>query len=339
MEDDKLKRKIEDVPVWSWKKTLAVVGFAIGYGLVLLFNFQANSFFIDPAGNNMALVAFLGVVPMVIGAISVYAIPPARRKPLTVVLVALGMTLLFLAVSLLMASGLFICVLMATPFLFAFAAIGALFSYIVKKLDQRYSSGKKKKRQYAFSGFVLILPILIAPMEARLQSPVWQRNVQDEIVIRGTAEAVWNNIIRMETIHPDEQRPSIYHTLGIPRPIKAELDYEGVGGVRIGYFEYGLTFVEEIIQWQPARLVRFSVDVQHNDQSTAVLKHIGGRYFDVVEAGYEIEQLDEEHVILRLDSDYILSTNFNGYGAFWSDWIMHDFQNYVLTTVKNRVEA
>lgn len=343
--DDKPKRKVEEYQqkTWTWTRTLFVIFLGVAYGFFMQVMFQGKLYHNAGDENGIALVAFLGIVPMMIGALTTYMIPESKRNLDNSMSIAIVSTVLFLAATLVTSSGLIICVLMALPFIFGFVIAGYIFvkfvNFIDKKFIQSRGDGRKKKKYHAFAGFTLLLPLLIAPIELNIESPIWYRNVQDEIIIKASPEDVWDNIIRMETITSDQHRPSIYHTLGIPRPIKATLDHEGIGGVRVGYFEDGLTFVEEITHWDLNQQVRFAVDVRHNDKSTAVLKHIGGRYFDVLEAGYEIVQLDEEHVLLRLDSDYRLSTNFNGYGAFWSDWIMHDFQMYVLTTVKMRVES
>jgi len=340
--DGKPKRKAKeaDIETWTWRRMVLIAVLGIGYGWLMHLIFKGKLYTNAGDENGMALVAFLGVVPMIIGGLSTYLIPTVKRDTWTVLIVACSSTAIFLGLAVITSTGLIICVLMALPFIFVFVILGVLAMKLFRLVERRFiQSQDKSKRYHVFAGFTLLLPLVIAPLELDIESPIWYRNVQDEIVINASAEAVWENIIRMETIAPEEQRPSIYHTLGIPRPVRATLDYEGLGAERIGYFEEGLTFVEEIIEWDEYHVVRFAVDVRHNDGSTAVLRHIGGRYFDVVEAGYEIIPLDAEHVILRLESDYRLSTNFNGYGAFWSDWIMHDFQNYVLNTVKNRLEA
>jgi hypothetical protein len=344
--DDKPKRKAKegDIKTWTKWRTLFIALAGVGYGFIMLVIFRGKLYVNAGDENGMALVAFLGIVPMMIGGLSTYMIPVARRNTSNAIRVALVSTLVFLGFTVLTSTGLIICVLMALPFILAFAIFGVVASRLWRFvvwlfIKMPIEDAPKKKRYHAFAWFTLLLPLLVAPIELSIESPVWYRNVQDEIIIKASAEEVWENIIRMETIAPEEQRPSLYHMLGIPRPIRATLDYDGLDGERIGYFEDGLIFVEKIIQWDVYSSIRFAVDVRHNDESTAVLRHIGGRYFDVIEAGYDITQFDAEHVILRLDSDYRLSTNFNGYGAFWSDWILHDFQNYVLTTVKNRIEG
>ncbi len=330
----KSKDKSKEISTWTWRRTGKVALAGVIYGIVMQWVFT-----VIPAEedvNMLATLAFLAGVPLIGGGLSVRMIPPVRRTWFNIIAIVVSMSLTFLFFVIVSQPYMILCVLMASPFIVVIALIGA---FMFKRLDRYFLNRKYNRSQLAFTGFVLVLPLLIAPVEANLESPHWHRNVQNEIIINATIEEVWDNIIRMDTIAPDEQRPSIYHSLGIPRPIKATLDYAGLGGVRVGHFEHGLTFVEEIIQWELYDSVRFNVDVQHNDQSTAILKHIGGRYFDILEAGYEIIDLGNDQVLLRLDSDYRLTTNFNGYGAFWSDWIMHDFQTYVLTTIKHRVEA
>ena len=316
--------------------SVAVIVGAILYGIVMLMIFQALG---ASAKGDVATAAFLVFVPLGIGVISTFAIPADKRTIRNVVSLAIMVTFFYMITAGIMFSGLWLCLLMIAPFAIGIAVIGAL---VVKVFRWWWQRGpwetEKKKRQYVFVGFLLILPLLITPIESSAPPPNWIREVTDSIVIAGTPEIVWNNIIRMDTISPEEQRPSFYHTMGIPRPIRAQLDQEAVGGIRQGEFEFGLMFYETITVWEPNETVRFTVDVHQNPQSSPVLMQIGGKYFDITEAGYQIEEVDAEHVRLTLNSTYRLSTNFNFYGAFWSDWIMHDFQSYVLQTVKNRVE-
>jgi hypothetical protein len=332
---EKPKHKNDEVrpKVWSWKRLLVVLAAGVAYGflMVALFGWGIRNEQLNETP--LATIGFLVLVPLGIGVLSVFAIPPEHRTVGKSISVALLTGILFLGMAALIFSGIFVCVLMAAPFFLVPVGIGALIMrYLARQRE-------KRKHQMAFAGFILALPIIFAPMEAQIASPEWLRTVEDEIIIRGTPESVWRNIIRMDVIAPDEQRPSMYQSLGIPRPIRAILDHEGVGGVRVGVFEYGLLFHEEITVWEPYAEVRFNVEIRRNAHSTPILKQIGGRYFDIREAGYTLEALDNNRVRLRLNSTYSLSTNFNGYAAIWSDWIMHDFQTYVLKTVKHRVES
>lgn len=325
-------------PVMPRRFSLAIIVASVVYGILMLLFFQRLAY-----GSDVASAAFLVFVPFGIGVISTFAIPSEQRSIGNIVKVAALTTFIFMLTAGIVFSGLWLCLVMIAPFMIAIAIVGAL---VIKVFGWLWNRGtgsgeveKKKKRQYAFAGFLLLLPFFVTPIESSTTPPDWIRQVTDSVIIAGTPETVWNNIIRMDTIAESEQRPSFYHTMGIPRPIRATLDQEALGGIRQGEFEFGLMFYETITVWEPNEAVRFTVDVHQNPQSSPVLMQIGGKYFDITEAGYQIEVVDAEHVRLTLDSTYRLSTNFNFYGAFWSDWIMHDFQSYVLQTVKARVES
>jgi hypothetical protein len=323
-------------PVLTRRYVAMIIAGSVLYGILMLVLFQKLAY---SARGDVATAAFLVFVPFGIGVLSTFAIPSDRRSIGNVTLVAILTTIIFMVTAGIIFSGLWLCLLMIAPFVIVIGVIGALVIKAFAWLWQR-GAGKaeKKKRQYVFAGFLVLLPLLVTPIESSVTPPDWMRQITDSVIIAGTPETVWNNIIRMDTISPDEQRPSFYHTMGIPRPIRATLDKEALGGIRQGEFEFGLKFYETITVWQPNEAVRFTVDVHQNPQSSPVLMQIGGKYFDITEAGYQIEVVDAEHVRLTLNSTYRLSTNFNFYGAFWSDWIMHDFQSYVLQTVKTRVE-
>jgi hypothetical protein len=318
--------------------TLGMMIGSIVYGIVM-FAIFASSGVLGGRRSDVAYITFLGLVPFGIGVISTFALPSEKRTLWRTIGLAAVTTIIFMIVAGFMFSGIWLCVLMIAPFVIIIGIIGALLIWGVGKV-LRWSQRdmEKRKREYVFAGFLILLPLLASPFEASNTPPNWMRDVTDSIVIKGTPETVWNNIIRMDTISSDEQRPSFYHTMGIPRPIRATLDKEAVGGIRQGEFEFGLMFYETITVWEPNEAVQFTVDVHTNPQSSPTLMNIGGKYFDILEAGYQIEPVDAEHVRLTLNSEYRLSTNFNFYGAFWSDWIMHDFQSYVLQTVKTRVE-
>lgn len=309
-----------------WTLIIAVLGgLAYGYAMVQVFGWGVAK------STGMASFAFLVLVPIGIGALTA-AFNASNQSYMTTVVNAIVVSIVFLASAAMVYSGMFFCIVIAAPLWLIPVLVGAL----LVRVFQHYIRNRTGQR--VFVGLMVALPLMFAPLETYIPAPDWVRMVEDDIVIDGTPEQVWGHIIRMQTISPDEQRPSLYHTLGVPRPIRATLDREAVGGVRVGEFEYGLTFHEIITVWQPHQAVRFDVRVHTNTRDTDILAQIGGRYFDIEEAGYRIEPLANGQVRLYLSSTYRLSTHFNPYGVLWSDWILHDFQSYVLQTVKARVE-
>ena len=316
-----------------WKRRLVVMLLAVAYGWGALWWFSTHDY-----GNRdllpMAFISFLILVPVAIGAVSSMTLPEEERRLLPMVSSAIFNVALFLVVAVITYPPILFCVLLASPFVLVPVGVIALIMWLINR-----RSGEKRKNQYAFVGLLLILPFVTAPFEATIESPIWNRRVEDSVIINASAEEVWENIIRMDTITEAEHRPSWYHAFGIPRPIRATLSEDELGATRTGYFEYGLTFNEEITVWEPNEAVVFDVSVEHNDQSTPVLMQINGAYFGIQEAGYTITPINDQQVELTLYSDYRLSTNFNFYAVFWSDWIMHDFQRYVLTTVQARLDG
>lgn len=66
---------------------------------------------------------------------------------------------------------------------------------------------------------------------------------------------------------------------------------------------------------------------------------IGGKYFDVLDGTYELEQLNDSTCRLHLYSHFRMSTTFNAYASIWGKWIMQDIQDNILQVIKNRSEA
>lgn len=332
MEKAKPKNEGEvKVRLWTRKRFTGVTLLALLYGLLAL----ATAMFVEGAFET-AYISFLMGIPVAIGALSIYTIPPQLRTFWRIYWMSLTTILLFACVAAVYMPVILFCIVIASPLIAVVALISSIIMWQIDKFYRR----TKQKNQYGIAVFVLLMPYLLAPVEANIDPSTWERRVENELIIYNTTpEEVWENVINVSAITSEEQRPTWYQSMGIPRPIEASIDYEGIGGIRSGEFEYGLIFYEEVVLWEEYQAVDFEVDVMINPQSTPVLQQIGGAYFDILGTGYEMEAIDETTVILRLHSDYRLSTNFNFYGAYWSDWIMRDFQSYILQTIKTRIET
>ena len=145
----------------------------------------------------------------------------------------------------------------------------------------------------------------------------------------------------MPLISEREQFFSVSHLLGFPRPLEAKLIGEGVGAVRQATFEHGVLFVETINEWDAPRSLSFSIHADtKNIPPTTFDEHviIGGKYFDVLEGSYAVEDVGGGDVVLHLSSSQRLSTRFNFYSHFWTEYLMADLQNYILQIIKKRSE-
>lgn len=319
-------------------KPLATVVFsflaAAGYGLFVRLAFaneQLGGLF------GTISVGFLFVVPLALGALTVFFAPDRYRASWGYALLAPWVPCLIFGISAaLLSLEAWICVVMALPIFLGMSNLGGLAAFVLLKRGSRAG-----KPQTGVMGLLLLAPFLVTPLEQQLPAADSIRVVHTQIEVKADPETVWRNITRVPDIAEEERGFSFFHLAGLPRPLRATLTHDGVGGVRRGQWEDGLAFVETIVEWQPneSYTMQMSADTRELRPSPLPLREIGGRYFDVVQGRYAIEPLDDGTVILHFTSTHRLSTHFNGYGGLWTDFFMRDVQNHILRIVKARSEA
>ncbi|MBP9664255.1 MAG: hypothetical protein KBD94_06500 [Pyrinomonadaceae bacterium] len=298
----------------------------IGYGLITRLIW----------GQQMALASltYLFLIPTVLGVIPLIFANEAQVRSYLYIIFIPWLTVLsfFLTMWILRIESLICLIILGAPF-FVLGTIGALIFRLVL-LHQ-----KAKKNVLPAIAFMM-LPVLLAPVENAVNSPSQVYAVTSEVVIDARPDNVWKNIVRVPEISEGEYRSGVFHSLGIPRPIEAELIAEGPGAMRKGHFEGGLTFTEHIIDWQPHRKVAFDIVVDPDTIAERVFdQHVlKGNYFTFIDAGYEIESINETQVRLRLTSQYRLTSKVNFYGKFWGDIILADFQDRLLDVIKRRCD-
>jgi len=228
-----------------------------------------------------------------------------------------------------------ICIVMALPAFMVMGTIGGL-------VEQLSRDRLSKRNQLGALLVVFLLPYTVSPVEQMTDLPAQIRTVETQIVIKADVETVWQQIIRVPAITAQEQRFNWVHQIGIPKPVEATLSHEGVGGVRHATFEHGVTFVETINEWEPQQSIAFTIDALAETMDVEDLNAkvvVGGAYFDTLNGRYVIEPLANGEVRLHLSSEHRLSTRFNFYAGWWTDWVMRSTQNYILAVVKARCEG
>jgi hypothetical protein len=229
-----------------------------------------------------------------------------------------------------------ICLLMALPIFLLMSSLGG----VIAGLNAR--AQRVEQNNYSVLIILAVLPFVFGSIERHVPPPDSVRLVETQITINASPATVWQNIERVRKIELNEQKFSLFHQMGFPRPVEATLSYEGVGGVRHATFEGGVLFVETIDKWEPGRELSFAIKADTKSiPPTTLDEHvtIGGPYFDMLEGDYRIERVSERQVILHLSSKHRLSTRFNFYAGLWTDFIMRDIQKNILGIVKNRCEA
>jgi hypothetical protein len=216
------------------------------------------------------------------------------------------------------------------------ASLGGLLAGLVLRIPRLMAA------KNACLALVALLPLLTHPWLRDALTRRDVRTVENVRVIHASQEVVWKNIERVPRIAPQELPFSWTHRIGFPSPVEATLSFEGVGGVRHATFERGVLFIENVDIWEPESRLAFSIQAQ-TDQipPTTLDEHvrIGGQFFDVLRGEYTIEPLPNGDTRLHLASSHRISTDFNWYARFWTDAVMADLQETILSVIQKRSES
>lgn len=187
------------------------------------------------------------------------------------------------------------------------------------------------------------LPLAWAWWEGRRPARTATAWVRTSTVVDADPEEIWERVVRVEPIRLAEwgaYRPLAL--LGFPVPERAELSYDGPGGVRLGIFSGRVLFEEPVVVWEPGRHVAFDVHASaaaQADMPFDEFTRIGGKYFDVLRAEYVLEPMDDGRTVLHLNSRFRVTTRLNGFTGWWAKLVLGAFQRDVLALVKKRSEA
>ena len=300
----------------------------LGGGLAFVYGLCAR-FLADGSGLAVMSIAFCFVVPLVLGALTVWWHPaPSRRfrvfAPWVPTAAAIG------TLGLMGFEGV-ICIVIGSPFLFLFASIGGAMG----------SAFPRRGREASLPALML-LPYLAWPFEQRIPEPERVVETVTAVDIDAPPATVWPLVASVDSIRPDERRPALFLAMGFPQPIAATLSHPGIGGVRVATFDGGLRFTETVTVWEPGRRLRFSIRANGESVPPETLdQHVrlGGRYFDVLVGEYELVPLDggrRTHLVLR--SEHRLNTHFNPYAAWWTDRVMRSIQLNIQDVHRRRAE-
>jgi len=278
-------------------------------------------------------LTFLFCLPTIMGALTVYFSSLANAKnlayqilmPWIPVFAFLGITLLFKVEG-------WACWMMVMPLFLLSASAGGLIGGYFKR---------KKQDNRMYVSILTLLPLALAPLESSIGAIPGAYEAYTFIDIHAPAGKIWQNVTQVREIRAEQDKGWLTRTLGFPRPVRAELNYEGVGAYREAIFTNGLVFHETVLEYVPQKKMVFTIKAYpHEIPSTTMDEHvvIGGAYFDVLNGTYELEQRDADTYRLHLTSHFKLSTTFNFYASWWARWIMQDIQDNILQVEKQRAE-
>ena len=279
-------------------------------------------------------VSFIFFLPFIAGSLTVYLSKLVRVQSLAYRIFAPWVTIIvFFIVTVALTFEGWACWLMVLPIFLIIASLGGLYSgYLKVRTAQRTG--------LLNISFLLFLPFLTSPIESMIKTIPGKYEAYTYIDIsNSTADKIWSNVTNVKEIKEEHDKGWLTRFLGFPRPINAELNYNGVGASREAIFSGGLTFHEKVLIYEDKKKMHFSIKAfPHEIPSTTMDKHvvIGGDYFDVLDGTYELQKLNDVTYRLHLYSHFKLSTTFNFYASWWAGWIMKDIQNNILQIIKHR---
>jgi hypothetical protein len=321
-----------------------IVGVVTGaaYGLLLRVAMGNHTGVLQSLFGLMTL-AFLFLVPFILGVMTVIGWPAAVRRskstamadlhrpPLRIALVLpwLSVVVCLTAMVAMKLEGL-ICTIVVLPVFLAMSTLGGLFGYWLRR---------KEKPNVASGIALMLLPLMMAPVEKQFDAPTSMRDVTTSIRIAAPRDVVWKNIADVPLIAPNERPWRASSLIGIPDPIEATLAQKRVGGVRQARFARGIRFDEVVTEYRPLQSLAFDIHANTDEiPPTTLDEHVlvGGPYFDVLHGSFELQPIGDNETLLILRSRHRLTTHFNAYAGLWSDWIMRDVQNTLLKIIEKR---
>jgi len=310
--------------------TLIAIGIPTLYAVVLRLLFGIDNW--NELFSVMS-VTFLFLLPTIVGTLTVYLSSFEKAKSVAYRIFTPWIPVfLFLVITLALAIEGWACWLMIFPVFLVAASIGGLLGGYLKI---------RKGNDRLNISLLVLMPFLIGPIESMIEKIPGTYKANTYIDIDAPTEKIWDNVTRVKEIPIDQDKGYLTRILGFPRPVKAELNFEGVGAYREAIFTKGLVFHETVTEYKDNEKMVFTIKAYpHEIPSTTLDEHvvIGGDYFDVLNGTYELEKLPNGLNRLHLYSHFKMNTTFNFYAGWWGRWIMKDIQNNILQIEKERSE-
>jgi len=277
-------------------------------------------------------MAFAVIVPVVVGAITIYmAEKSARRSVLFYIFAPWLSVCLFVAgtaAALIEGS---ICIAMALPMFLGLASLGGLVMGAVCRWLNRPIRTLQS---------VTILPLVFALAQTGQPLTEVTHTISRSVYISSAPEAIWNQITSPGNIHSDEIQDGVAYLIGVPYPVEAQLDKPGVGGIRHSVWQRGVAFDEIITHWE--RLHEISWQYQFNPDSFppgSMDDHVvlGGRYFKLDNTSYILTPY-AGGTRLDINISYRVNTGFNWYAAPMAKLLISNEADTLLNFYKHRAE-
>jgi len=280
----------------------------------------------------------LGTYSFLIGGPLVLALL-AARAPHRGMLKSFGMTLtgisVLAAVMYLTRFEIGLClVVLVAPFLM----LGSLISLLVDLFELRKIQ-KWLRTLKTPALLILIVPLGLALIERHYFEVASSREIVSSIDVSATPSAIWDGITEVAPFAEQELPASWLQPLGVPRPVRATIGAVDGTRVRVGYFENGLRFREQVTTFRADRELGLSVTV---DTSTLNMNDVARHaftqgFFEIGDVRYQIRP-HGRRTELSLSCRYTVHTTITPYAHAVAGLIIRAFERDLLTALGSRFE-
>jgi len=323
-------------------KSIFAISLATVYGLSVRLLFGVLN---DYAG--IMSISFLMLVPMVIGFLTIILTSRKRTRNGFIAFFKPWLTsMVILVITILINVEGTICWFMIFPMFAILAGFGGLIAYFMRKVSFRKSRAASHvstknwdKPDSLKLSLIVIVPILIGLVEGDKSLITKEVIITKEVTIAASPGKVWRQLLDIDAIAKSESQALLANTLGFPLHIKTTLDTAAVGGKRVAYYERGLFFEEVISQYVHEKLMVLEIKTDPDKIPPGVMDEhimIGGKYLDILEDVYKLEQLPNGDSKLILSSKFMINTPFNWYAGIWANHLMSGILQEELDLIKER---
>jgi len=313
-------------PVPSERLAVAIP-VAFVYGLLLYVMIWSRHYM-----DAMPVIAGLALLPMAVASLASCLSDPRAQKSLWRH-VRMGWAIIagLVITSMVLFHEAGICVAMAAPFFMVFSALGsAVTLWSIRQFRSRRSTT-----------LVIALPLLVLPAELQMTYAPHDSSVTTIVEIAAPPEVVWRQTVEIRNVRPDELSWTFSHgILGVPQPVDARLEGEGVGAVRQLRWTRGVNFQEIVTRWEEDRLLAWDFRFGTGSIPPEVEAHIkvDSTYLKLAQGNYSLEPLANGHTRLTLTTQYRIATPIDFYCDLWGKLFLNDFHGVVLKVIRDRSE-
>jgi hypothetical protein len=280
-------------------------------------------------------VGFLLVLPAAVTAFVCYVTDPLARRSFGFhMLIPLWLFLVITIAALVVAAEGVICLVILSPIWFGIGCASAALTYRLRR--RRGTPGQ------LHASVLLLLPLLAMSVEPVIPLPQEMRVVTRSIDIDAPPERIWPLALGVPDVQPGEGRWNLAQDLiGVPRPLGARMEGEGVGATRLARWEREIAFSERITEWQLHRRIGWRFEFDHTEGWDFTDRHLrpDSAYMRITTGGYTLEPLGPDRTRLVLETHYWMRTPVNTYSAWWGEFFLGDIENNVLALIKQRAES